>query len=68
MDTCPVIRVKPWSKDQGDFVEINFSDFDPAVHTVVAGESEPVPEAPVVPASPVPVPAKPRVKRRRKGK
>ena len=26
------IKVKPWSKDQGDFVIINKSDFDPEVH------------------------------------
>lgn len=28
----PTIKVKPWSKDQGDFVEINECDFDPAIH------------------------------------
>lgn len=27
------IRVKPWGKDQGEFVEINACDFDPAVHS-----------------------------------
>lgn len=32
-DTTPTIRVKPWGKDQGEFVEINADAFDPAVHT-----------------------------------
>lgn len=27
-----IIKVKPWAKDQGDFVLINESDFDPAIH------------------------------------
>lgn len=26
------IKVKPWGKDQGDFVVINAADFDPEVH------------------------------------
>lgn len=26
------VKVKPWGKDQGAFVEINEADFDPAVH------------------------------------
>ena len=26
------IKVNPWGKDQGEFVLINESDFDPAVH------------------------------------
>ena len=26
------IKVKSWGKDQGEFVLINASDFDPAVH------------------------------------
>jgi hypothetical protein len=29
MDT---IKVKPWGKDQGDFVLINAEDFDPEKH------------------------------------
>lgn len=32
MDICKTIKVKPWGKDQGDYVEINADDFDPAVH------------------------------------
>lgn len=28
----PTIKVKPWSADQGDYVVINESDFDAAVH------------------------------------
>jgi hypothetical protein len=32
-DTVPVIKVKPWAADQGDYVEINEADFDPSVHT-----------------------------------
>lgn len=27
-----VIKVKPWSEDQGDHVLINEADFDPSVH------------------------------------
>ena len=33
MDTCETIRVKPWGKDQGEFVVINADDFDPKIHT-----------------------------------
>lgn len=65
MDTCPIIRVKPWSKDQGDFVEVNLSDFDPAVHEVVAGEDEPVPPPE---AAPHDKPAPKRRKRKAKAK
>ena len=32
MDTCETIKVKPWGKDQGDYVEINAEDFDPKLH------------------------------------
>ncbi len=39
-DTVPTIKVKPWSKDQGDFVEINADDFDPEIHTEYADEPE----------------------------
>jgi hypothetical protein len=31
-DVIPTIKVKPWGKDQGDFVEINEEDFDAKVH------------------------------------
>jgi hypothetical protein len=33
-DVVPTIKVKPWGKDQGEFVEINSGDFDPATHTL----------------------------------
>jgi hypothetical protein len=31
-DIIPTVKVKPWGKDQGEFVEINADDFDPKVH------------------------------------
>ncbi len=34
MDTCETILVKPWGEGQGDYVEINREDFDPAIHTL----------------------------------
>lgn len=27
------MKVKPWGKDQGEYVLINAADFDPKVHT-----------------------------------
>jgi len=27
-----VMKVKPWGKGQGDYVEINAEDFDPKLH------------------------------------
>lgn len=30
--TCEVMKVKPWGKDQGDYVEINVEDFDKDKH------------------------------------
>lgn len=35
MDRCKTIQVKPWSDDQGDYVEINADDFDHTVHTLI---------------------------------
>ena len=35
MDKCDTIRVKPWGKDQGDYVEINAADFDPEHHAAL---------------------------------
>lgn len=32
-----VLKVKPWGKDQGDYVLINASDFDPARHVLMDG-------------------------------
>jgi hypothetical protein len=40
VDTCATIKVKPWGKDQGDFVEINATDFNPDVHEMLDGETE----------------------------
>lgn len=34
------IKVKPWGKDQGDFVIINKSDFDPELHELLDGEPD----------------------------
>ena len=33
IDQTEVIKVKPWGKGQGDFVEINAEDFDEKLHT-----------------------------------
>lgn len=41
MDIVPTVKVKPWGKDQGDFVEINEEDFDPKVHKAFEEESKP---------------------------
>lgn len=40
-DICKTVKVKPSSKEQGDFVVINEEDFDPKVHTLAKGESAP---------------------------
>jgi hypothetical protein len=29
-----ILHVKPWGKDQGDYVRINKEDYDPKVHTL----------------------------------
>lgn len=42
MNICPVIKVLPWSEDQGEFVEINADDFDPELHQRFE-EEEPAP-------------------------
>jgi hypothetical protein len=34
------INVKPWGKDQGDFVVINKADFDPKVHQLLDAPDE----------------------------
>lgn len=41
MDRCETIKVKPWSKDQGEFVEINAVEFDAKIHTLF-DEAKPV--------------------------
>ena len=38
-DVCETVRVKPWSKDQGDFVVINKEDFDKNKHEVFKGKT-----------------------------
>ncbi len=42
-DVTPTIKVKPWGKDQGDFVEINADDFDETVHALY-DEADEAPE------------------------
>jgi hypothetical protein len=34
------MKVRPWGEGQGEYVEINVSDFDEAVHTPFAGATE----------------------------
>ena len=34
------LKVKPWGKDQGDFVVINEEDFDPKVHALLDNAAE----------------------------
>lgn len=36
------MKVKPWGKDQGDFVIINKCDFDPEKHEEYGVEEKPV--------------------------
>lgn len=36
----PVIKVKPWSEDQGEFVLIEEEDFNEEVHTLHESEAE----------------------------
>lgn len=40
MDICKTVRVKPWGKDQGDFVEINESDFSTDQHELFSEGSD----------------------------
>ena len=35
MEVCPVVRVKTWGTGQGDFVEINESDFNADLHELL---------------------------------
>jgi len=79
MDVCKVVKVKPWGKDQGAFVEINAEDFDAKVHKLVediaaladplnipSASEEAVAEAAKPASAEKPVP-KPRIPRRKKG-
>lgn len=57
MSTCPVVKIKPSHPSQGDFVEINESDFDPTKHERFV-EPPPVrvaavPPPPVSPVNPL---------------
>lgn len=58
-EECATVKVKPWGKGQGDFVEINAEDFDPKQHKLYeekpgkAAKSVPV-EEPVVVEEPAP--------------
>lgn len=38
-ETCKTVRVQPWSKDQGAFVEINESDFNEKIHKLYEGKT-----------------------------
>lgn len=52
MSRIEVVRVvSTHPATQGDFVEINATDFDPLVHTLYAPEGVPVVEQPDPPAS-----------------
>jgi hypothetical protein len=35
MPKCETVKVKPWSKDQGDFVIINKDEFDKNKHELL---------------------------------
>lgn len=54
-NVCPTVRVKAWNPSQGDYVEINASDFDPARYERWEGLLPPPPAA----ALPPPPPPKP---------
>jgi hypothetical protein len=49
------IQVKPWGKDQGDFVTINEDDFDPEKHELL--DAEPKPKKSAKASEPKPDPA-----------
>jgi hypothetical protein len=57
MTACPIVKIKASHPSQGDFVEINECDFDPAKHERFV-EPLPAPPAPVLPPPP-PAPADP---------
>lgn len=38
-DSIETVKVKPWSDDQGEFVLINKSDFNPEVHELLEDAS-----------------------------
>lgn len=45
---CKVIRVKPWAPSQGDFVEINATDFNDSIHELYVEPATVEPVAPPV--------------------
>lgn len=45
-DIIPTVKVKPWGKSQGEFVEINGTDFDPKVHELLDGPAKASAEKP----------------------
>lgn len=59
LNACPVVRVKSWHPSQGDFVEINESDFNPEKYERYTAVPPPpvVPPPSVTPPSVVPHPA-----------
>lgn len=77
-DEIKTMKVKPWGKNQGDYVIINEDDFDPERHTPYGGtfRAGPVQDTPVkagmadVPeeTEPVHVAGKTKKKTRRKKK
>ncbi len=42
-ETCKTVRVESWSISQGEFVEINESDFDPNKHKLYKGKTPTAP-------------------------
>lgn len=51
MSPVPTIKIKPWSSDQGAFVLINETDFDPGRHELFeAPVAEPEPVSPDEPS------------------
>lgn len=44
--TCKTVRVQSWSKDQGDFVEINEKDYDPKRHKLFEAKAPTMPPPP----------------------
>lgn len=39
-----ILRVKPWGKDQGEYVRINEADFDPSFHQLLDAADKPAKE------------------------
>lgn len=52
--TCPTLKIKSEHPSQGEYIEINASDYDASKHELYAGETAPAPAmAPPPPASAV---------------